>query len=95
MSTILVNPMDETVRARHVAAAKLDSLAGKTIALLDISKPGGAVFLDRLELLLKERHGVKRVIRQTKPTFTKPAPDEMISGIVSAGAEAVVEALAD
>jgi len=60
---------------------------------LDISKPGGSVFLDRIERLLQERYGVARVVRQAKPTFTKRAPDEVIEKL--RGVDAVIEALAD
>jgi hypothetical protein len=63
--------------------------------LLDISKPGGNVFLDRLEHLLRERLSVAQVIRASKPTFTKPAPAEVIEQLLSAGSQAVIEALAD
>ena len=41
MKTILVNPLDETPRAAGHPAPRLDSLAGKTLGLLDISKWGG------------------------------------------------------
>jgi hypothetical protein len=68
-------------------------LNGKTIALLDISKPGGNIFLDRIEHLLKERHGVANIIREIKPTFAKPAPPGVIDKI--RGADAAIEALAD
>ena len=68
-------------------------LKGKTVALLDISKPGGSVFLDRVEQLLKERHGVAVVVREMKPTFAKPAPAAILERI--RGADAVIEALAD
>src|SRR5207302_643675 len=46
--------------------------AGRTIALMDIRKPRGDVFLDELEGLLTERGYA--VARTMKPTFTKPAP---------------------
>ena len=95
MSTILVNPLDETPRAEAKIAPRLESLKGKTIGLLDISKPGGKDFLDRLETLLKENHGVKEVLRFTKPTFAKPAPDEVIDRILKAQVQGVIEALAD
>jgi hypothetical protein len=95
MKTILVNPLDETPRTAGKPAPRLDSLAGKTIGLLDISKWGGSHFLDRLEQLLTERHGVARVVRVTKPTFTKPAPDDVIAGLVNANCAGVIEALAD
>lgn len=95
MKIILVNPMDETRRPQSSPAPRLDSLRGKTVALLDISKPGGKVFLDAIERLLKARHHVERVIRETKPTFTRPAPDEVVQRLLSGGPHAVVEALAD
>jgi len=95
MPTILVNPMAENLVESGVAAQRLAKLEGTTIGLLDISKPGGSVFLDRLESILKERHGVAEVLRLTKPTFTKPAPDEIIQRFAAAGCDAVIEALAD
>ena len=95
MKTILVNPLDETPRAVGRPAPRLDSLAGKTIGLIDISKWGGGFFLDQLEKDLKDRYGVERVVRVMKPTFTKPAPAEVIEQLVVAGCAAVIEALAD
>jgi hypothetical protein len=93
MTITLVNPMNETARDAAAPAPRVTSLQGKTIALLDISKPGGSVFLDRIEQLLKERHGVAQVIREMKPTFAKPAPAGVLEKI--RGADAVIEALAD
>jgi hypothetical protein len=95
MSITLVNPLDETPRAVGKPAPRLASLTGKTVGLLDISKLGGGVFLDRLEQLLKERHGVAQVVRVVKPTFTKPAPGTVIEKLLSAKCDAVIEALAD
>lgn len=93
MPTILVNPFDERPQVQGEIAPRLDTLAGKTIGLLDISKPGGSLFLDYLERLLKERFAVGRVVRKTKPTFTKPAPENLIREL--AECHAVIEALAD
>lgn len=95
MPITLVNPLDETMREQRRAAPKLDALAGKTIGLLDISKPGGKVFLDRLEFLLRQRFAVAQVVRATKPTFTRPAPEAVIDQLIQAHCDAVVEALAD
>ena len=95
MPITLVNPLDETPRALLKPAPRLDNLTGKTIGLLDISKPGGSVFLDRLEQLLKEHYGVAAVVRAMKPTFTKPAPDAVIEQLLEAKCDAVIEALAD
>jgi hypothetical protein len=66
--------------------------AGKTIALVDIRKPRGDVFLDELEQLLTARgYAVERTM---KPTFTKPAPADVRKEI-AARCDAVIEALAD
>ena len=92
MSIILVNPCDER-RPSAAPAPRLQTLAGKTVALLDISKPGGSIFLDRIERLLLRDHAVGRVIREVKPAYTKPAPEELLARL--RGADAVVEGLAD
>jgi hypothetical protein len=89
----IVNPLNETVVEAASAAPRLLTLVGKTIALLDISKPGGGVFLDRIEHRLKTEHRVAGVIREMKPTFAKPAPAEVLQKIRLA--DAVIEALAD
>ena len=95
MPTVLVNPMNEAVSAKREPAPRLDTLAGKTIALLDISKPGGSTFLDALGRLLAVRYGVAQVVRAMKPTFTKPAPDTVIEQLLAARPDAVIEGLAD
>jgi len=93
MSMRLVNPLNETPPAPATAAPRLSTLAGKTIALLDISKPGGSIFLDRIEHRLRTEHGVEGVLREMKPTFAKPAPAGVLEKIRSA--DAVIEGLAD
>ena len=68
-------------------------LAGEaTVALLDIRKPRGDVFLDELERLLVERG--HRIERTQKPTFTKTAPPDVRAEIAER-CDAVIEALAD
>jgi len=91
---ILVNPMNEARREPAAPATRIDAIAGKRIGLLDISKPGGDVFLNRLETLLKER-GATEILRFRKPTFAKPAPESVLAQIRAAAPDALVEALAD
>ncbi len=95
MPNILINPLNETQREQRSAAPRLTTLAGKTIGLLDISKPGGNYFLDHVERLLKANFGVATVVRTMKPTFTKPAPAAVLESFVNARCDAVIEALAD
>ena len=89
----IVSPLNETAPPAFAAAPRLRTLEGKTVALLDISKPGGSIFLDRIEHRLRTEFRVAQVIREMKPTFAKPAPPEVIERI--RGADAVIEALAD
>jgi hypothetical protein len=89
---VLLDPTSERSLALRPRLPRLPALEGATVGLLDISKPRGDVFLDRLEARLRERGA--RVIRYRKPTFTKPAPLDLRQEIaVQCGA--VVEALAD
>ncbi len=62
------------------------------VALLDIRKPRGDVFLDAVEAALAERG--HEVVRTGKPTFTKPAPADVRQEIAER-CDAVIEALAD
>lgn len=93
MPTKLVSPMSETLVRISPPPARLTSLQGKIVALLDISKTGGNLFLDRLDHLLRERFHVAKVVRTAKPTFAKPAPPRIIEQLRTV--DAVVEALAD
>jgi hypothetical protein len=65
---------------------------GARVALLDIRKPRGDIFLDELEDLLRDRG--YEVERTAKPTFTKPAPADVRREIAER-CDAVIEALAD
>ena len=67
--TLLQDPTSERTVHVRPRAPRMTGLSGRRIALLDISKPRGDVFHDRLEELLTERGAV--VSRYRKPTFTK------------------------
>lgn len=89
---VLLDPTSERALAIRPRVPRLKSLAGRTVGLLDISKPRGDVFLDRLEEALRSRGA--DVARFTKPTFTKPAPVDLRHEI-ALRCNAVIEALAD
>jgi hypothetical protein len=90
--TRLLDPTAETAPQRRPRRARPTSLESGTIALLDINKPRGNEFLDRLEELLAARG--YRVERFRKPRFSAIAPTELKQQIAGRCA-AVVEALAD
>jgi hypothetical protein len=92
MTKVVLDPTGELAPTGRPRVARPDSLEGRTVALLDISKPRGDVFLDRLAQLLEQR-GL-RVARFRKPTFAKVAPVDLRHQI-STTCDVVIEALAD
>ncbi len=90
--TILLDPTSERTVASRQRAARPASLLGKRVGLLDIGKPRGDVFLDRVEERLRAA-GVL-TSRFVKPTYAKPAPTELRQQI-AAQCDVLIEALAD
>ncbi len=90
--TTLMDPTSEISPQDLQPLPRPTDLSGKTVGLLDISKPRGDVFIDRLEDLLVQR-GMKTK-RYSKPTFTRVAPVELKQQIATE-CDAVIESLAD
>ncbi len=92
MSRILMDPTAEREAIHTHRSPRPQSLQGKRVGLLDISKARGDVVLNRLEHKLIEIGA--RVKRYRKPTFTRPAPTPLIQQICKE-VDVVAEALAD
>ena len=92
-SDAYLDPTD-VVAVPRTTAARPPTLHGKVITLLDISKAQSDHLLDRIEELLRERIRPKAILRRRKPTFARPAPDELRREIVRAS-DVLIEALAD
>lgn len=91
--SVILDPTDERIPVRRTLAERSDEVSG-TVTLLDISKPRGNVLLDRLEELFNEQLPGVEVKRYSKPTFAKPAPEELRRQIKEES-DLVVEGLAD
>lgn len=89
---ILLDPTAESAPVERARLARPGRLEGLRVGLLDISKPRGDVFLDRVDELLTGL-GVT-VNRYKKPTFTRVAPVDLLQKI-STECDVVVEGLAD
>lgn len=87
-----VSPFDEQTRAPEALAPRSGGVHGRRVALLDISKRRGDEFLDRLEERLTSAGA--ETSRYRKPTFARPAPQDLVEEIAR-DANLVVEALAD
>jgi len=92
MTTIL-DPTDERVPVERQLAARSGDISG-IVGLLDIRKPRGDVFLDQIDAQLQAMLPGVGIRRYTKPTFTKPCPDDLRLQIKNE-CDFVIEALAD
>lgn len=91
-TTILLDPTAEQSPAHREALPRLKTLTGATIGLLDISKPRGDIFLNRLEAKLIAAGAT--IHRYRKPTYARVAPVALKQQITTE-CHAVIEALAD
>jgi hypothetical protein len=92
MTRTILDPTGERTVAARTLLERPATLSGLTVGLLDISKPRGDVFLNRLADLLTDAGAEVR--RYRKPTFTKPAPVDLRHEIAT-HCQVVIEALAD
>jgi hypothetical protein len=89
---LVLDPTGELRPAGRARVTRLPAFDGVVVGLLDISKPRGDVFLDRVDEVLTGR-GIA-VCRYRKPTFSKPAPEDLRREIAE-HCQGVIEALAD
>jgi len=88
----LLDPTSERSPTIRPRLARPDRLEGLTVGIVDISKPRGNIFLDRIDARLQERGIATR--RYMKPTMTRPAPLPLRQQI-GTEVQAVIQGLAD
>ena len=87
----VLDPTNEMKAAGVPAAPRPSSLAGKTVGFISNGKEGTKGFFAHLDRLLREEHGVAKVVSRTKTNYGAPADkhiadeikqwDAVISGI--------------
>jgi len=92
VTRVLLDPTSGDGSVTRPSAARLSRLEGATVGLLDISKPRGGVFLDRVEHVLRQRGTT--VVRYRKGSYARVAPPDLRVEIATT-CDAVIEALAD
>ncbi len=90
----LLDPTSQGDTTEKFLAPRLDTFDGKVMGLLDITKNGSGIFLDRVEELIREQFDITEVIRVKKPTFARPAPIELLVDLAER-TDFVIEGLAD
>lgn len=93
MSLQVLDPTAEDVAATTTDDARLTSLQGRTVGLLDNGKIRVRELLDHMEAILRAEHGVTRVIRLKKPDASRPAPPDVIADMKVA--DAIISAVGD
>ena len=89
----ILDPTDERRPIERSLSPRTGAIQG-AVALLDISKPRGDVLIARLEERLRARLPGVALRRYRKPTFAKPAPEDLRREILR-DCGFVIEALAD
>ncbi len=87
----LLTPVAERPKTTARLAPRLDDLTGKTVGFIDNGWWSMRLLFDMLEVDLKERHGVARVIRQDK-SKSSPVPRPQLEALAKE-CDAVVTAL--
>jgi len=93
MSIRVFDPTAEEAAATRIGAARLPSLEGQTIGLLDNSKFHVRELLDHIEEILRTQYGVAEVLRWRKPDASRPAPPALLADMQRC--EAVISAVGD
>jgi len=93
MSIRVFDPTAEDAAATSPEAARLTSLTGRTLGLLDNGKFRVRELLDHVEAILRARFGVAQVLRFRKPDASRPAPPEVLAHMQQC--EAIISAVGD
>jgi poly-gamma-glutamate capsule biosynthesis protein CapA/YwtB (metallophosphatase superfamily) len=93
-TVVIVNPAAEDVAPRLTRAARLDSLRGKRVALVDNSKHNADEFLRSLEARLTREYAIGSVERYRKASPSVPTPPETLARLAQS-CDALVHAVAD
>lgn len=90
----LLDPTSQGDAPAKFLAPRLESFDGKVMGLLNITKNGSDIFLERVAELMQERFDLADVVHVNKPTFTRPAPTDLLVDLAEQ-VDFVIEGLAD
>jgi hypothetical protein len=93
MAICVLDPTSEDVVATSQSTARLTSLAGRTVGLLDNGKLRVHELLNHMETLLRTEHGVAEVLRFKKPDASRPVPAEVLAAMHAC--DAVISGVGD
>ena len=95
MSAITVlHPAAEDVQQKHSLAARLASLQGTTIGLIDNHKKNADLYLEEVSRLLKSEYGVKEIVHYRKDSQSMPTPTAVMDDLAKR-CDAIIHGIAD
>jgi len=93
MSISVLDPTSEEIVATSQITARLTSLQGRVIGLLDNGKIRVHELLNFMETILRSEHGVAEVLRFKKPDASRPVPSEVLAEMQVC--DAIISAVGD
>ena len=94
MSFTVFDPTDGPAPQAFTPAARLASLEGKVLGILDNGKAKSDLLLREVQELLRTEAGVKDLIVLRKPSAYRPAPDEQLDELARR-TDAVITGIGD
>jgi hypothetical protein len=95
MSPVLLDPTGRSNEvATRLADRRITNLDGCTVGLLHSTKFNSDRVLDGLAELLQERWAIKGIVRQRKPTFARPVPNDM-AGVLANKCDVLITGIGD
>lgn len=82
LDTILSPEGSSTAKQHNVAPRRFKTLDGVRLGLLGNSKLNADAVLLAIGDLLQQQYAIESVYMRSKPTFSKPAPDELIEAML-------------
>ena len=77
----VLDPTTEKAAPKGRPAPRLESLQGKTVGFISNGKEGTKGFFGHLDRLLREEHGVAKVVMRTKSNYSAPADAHIVAEI--------------
>ena len=74
----VLSPVGDSLNETMTAPALPTSLAGRTVGFIDNTKHNFDRLADEIGGILRERHGVKTVVRRRKANASTPAAPEIL-----------------
>jgi len=81
MTIRVLDPTAGEAAATGKLAPRLATLKGKTVGFISNGKEGTKGFFAHLDRLLREKHGVAKVVSRTKTNYSAPADKHIVDEI--------------